>query len=122
MKTIGERIIFLREELDMTQTKLAEKVGLTKMTLYKYEKNKCEPRCEVLSRLSDVLETTADFLIGRTNNPSPLACNQETEKNYQKNTELVHKFNLLTEKDQIRISERIDILLENYENQPWFLY
>ncbi len=116
MKTIGERIIFLREELDMTQTKLAEKVGLTKMTLYKYEKNKCEPRCEVLSRLSDVLGTTADFLIGRTNNPSPLLCNGTMEKNYQKNNELVHKFNLLTEKDQIRISERIDILLENYEN------
>lgn len=114
MKTIGERIVFLREELDMTQTKLAEKVGLTKMTLYKYEKNKCEPRCEVIARLSDALHTTSDFLIGRTNNPNPLPYYQNYEDSYQKNNELVYKFNQLSQEDKIRILERIDTLLEKY--------
>lgn len=113
MNTIGERIIFLREELDLTQTKLAELVGLTKMTLYKYEKNKCEPRCEIIARLSDILNTTADFLIGRTNDPSPLYHSDMAEKAYRKNNELIQKFNQLSPQDQIRVSERIETLLES---------
>jgi len=38
MKSIGERIIFLRENIDLSQVKLAEKIGITKMTLYKINK------------------------------------------------------------------------------------
>ena len=112
MQTIGERIVFLREEMDISQIKLADMVGLTNTTLYKYEKNKCEPRSEIIARLSDVLNTTADFLIGRTNDPSPLVKNPEKEELYQKNNELINKFNLLPKEDQIRIEERINTLYE----------
>ena len=52
MDTIGERIIFLRENLDLSQVKLAALIGITKMTLYKYEKNICEPRGEIIARLA----------------------------------------------------------------------
>lgn len=112
MKTIGERIVFLREELEITQTQLANIVGLTKMTLYKYEKNKCEPRSEIIARLSDALNTTADFLIGRTNDPSPLSRDDITENIYGKNIELIDKFNKLSKEEQIRIEERINMFLE----------
>ena len=44
MDTMGERIIYLRECLDMRQNELADRIGVTKMTMYKYEKNLCEPR------------------------------------------------------------------------------
>ena len=115
MKTIGERIVFLREELDITQTQLAEMVGLTKMTLYKYEKDKCEPRSEIISRLSDALNTTADFLIGRTNDPSPIKSNSSIESSYNKSNELISKFNKLTKEEQIRIEERINIMLEEHK-------
>ena len=43
MDTMGERIIYLRECLDMRQNELADRIGVTKMTMYKYEKNLCEP-------------------------------------------------------------------------------
>ncbi len=36
--TIGERISFLRERSGMSQVKFADKVGVSKQTLYKYEK------------------------------------------------------------------------------------
>ena len=35
--TIGERIKFLRESKRITQTELAEKLGTTKLNIYKYE-------------------------------------------------------------------------------------
>lgn len=112
MKTIGERIIFLREEQGMKQTELADRIGITKMTLYKYEKDKCEPRSEIISRLCDVLGTTADFLIGRTNDPSPLQRDDEKEQDYLKQNTFLQAFNRLSKEDQIRISERMEVLLE----------
>lgn len=38
MDTIGDRIIYLRECLEMKQVELAGAVGITKMTMYKSEK------------------------------------------------------------------------------------
>ena len=43
MDTMGERIIYLSECIDMRQNELADRIGVTKMTMYKYEKNLCEP-------------------------------------------------------------------------------
>lgn len=38
-KTIGDRIKNLRESINVLQTELAEKIGVSKQTLYKYENN-----------------------------------------------------------------------------------
>ncbi len=37
--TVGDRIRKKREELGISQTELAEKIGIPKQNLYKYEKN-----------------------------------------------------------------------------------
>ena len=37
MKTVGKRIRDKREELGLTQTQLAEKLGVTRQTIYKWE-------------------------------------------------------------------------------------
>ena len=39
MATIGERIRKLRENSGLSQTEFAEKIGVSKQTLYKYENN-----------------------------------------------------------------------------------
>lgn len=117
MDTIGERIIFLRENLDLSQVKLAALIGITKMTLYKYEKNICEPRGEIIARLADALNTTADFLLGRTQSPAPLA-GQTPEGEFQKKREndLIRYFRHLSSENQAKIEERIAILLESQTN------
>jgi transcriptional regulator with XRE-family HTH domain len=112
MDTIGERIVFLREGREMTQVKLAEKIGITKMTLYKYEKNICEPRGEIIANLADALNTTADFLLGRTKNQAPMKTNSITESTKELENNLIFKFRQLSSENQIRIRERIDVLLE----------
>ena len=68
---IGKRIEYLRRKLDITQKQLAEKAGITEASLSRYENNLREPKAEIIIKLAIALETSADFLLGRTNNPSP---------------------------------------------------
>ena len=66
MNSIGERIVFLREERDMSQKHLAYTIGIAPTTLSRYENNLYEPKAEILNRLAKALDTTSDFLIGLT--------------------------------------------------------
>jgi len=112
MNTIGERIIFLRDNLDMTQVKLAELIGITKMTMHKYEKNLCEPRGELIAKMADVLNTTTDFLLGRTNDSSPLMKDDAAENTNKQELDLIYNFRRLTSINQAKVEERIESLLE----------
>lgn len=112
MQTIGERIIFLRENIDLSQVKLAEKIGITKMTLYKYERDICEPRGEIIARLAQALNTTTDFLLGLTNSPIPRTLNQDIENELKSENEMLVKYRGLSGVNKAKIEERIDILLE----------
>ncbi|MEK3747910.1 helix-turn-helix transcriptional regulator [Paenibacillus sp. FSL E2-8871] len=72
MKTLGDRIKYLREKKNIKQKELATKCGLTIVQLSRYETNDRKPDPETLRRLIDVLETNGDYLLGLTNDPSPL--------------------------------------------------
>ncbi|OME69657.1 helix-turn-helix domain-containing protein [Paenibacillus peoriae] len=67
MQTLGDRIKYLREKRAITQKELAKKTGLTIVQLSRYETDTRKPDPESLKSLADALETTSDFLIGRTN-------------------------------------------------------
>ena len=112
MNTIGERIIFLRDNLDMTQVKLSGAIGITKMTMHKYEKNLCEPRGEIIAKIADVLNTTTDFLLGRTNDYFPLVKDDNAERTNKQELDLIYSFRKLTSANQAKIQERVDLLLE----------
>ena len=113
MTTVAERLTYLMDRLDMKQTVLAERVGISKQSLYKYLHCKCEPRAEIIAKMATVLNTTADFIVGLTNNPHPNQYNREAEEQASKETELIAKFNKLSIENQIRIRERIEVFLEN---------
>ena len=66
MLTLGDRIISLRQDLDIQQKDLAAQIGITKSSMSKYERNINIPNAEILSKIADALNTTTDFLLGRT--------------------------------------------------------
>jgi transcriptional regulator with XRE-family HTH domain len=66
MSTISQRISQLRKELKMTQEELAFKIGTSQRQVSFYETGKNEPTANVLNALADALNTTADYLLGRT--------------------------------------------------------
>ena len=60
---IGTRIKQLRTDRKLTQSTLAESVGLTYVQIGRYENGKSRPSSAVLQRLAAALGTTADYLM-----------------------------------------------------------
>ncbi|MCY8107509.1 helix-turn-helix transcriptional regulator [Bacillus spizizenii] len=67
---LPKRLKQRRKAMGFTQTQLAEKVNTKKTTISNYETGYSTPSNEMLSDLADALETTADYLLGRTDNDS----------------------------------------------------
>lgn len=66
----GDRIRYMREENQLTQTELAEKIGISKQTLYKYENGVVTNiPSDKLEILADLLNTTPEYLIGWSDDP-----------------------------------------------------
>ncbi|GGG13447.1 helix-turn-helix domain-containing protein [Paenibacillus aceti] len=72
MQTLGDRIKYLRELKQLTQKDLAAKAGLTVVQLSRYETNDRKPDPESLRQIVDALDTSGDYLLGRTQDPAPM--------------------------------------------------
>lgn len=62
-EALGHRIQILRRKRKWSQAELAARVGATRPQISRYESGGYEPRPEMLGRIADALDTTADFLI-----------------------------------------------------------
>ena len=64
MSTIGERIKKARELRNMTQSQLGEKLGVTGVTVMRYEKGQREPNIETIFNLAEKLNVSVSYLLG----------------------------------------------------------
>lgn len=60
-----QRIRDLREDADLTQDQLVQKLGMHKTTYTNYEQGKREPPFSFIIRLADFYGVTTDFIAGR---------------------------------------------------------
>ncbi len=67
----GEILIKRRKEIGMTQDDLAEKLGVSRQSVSKWENGECMPDSEKLIKLSDVLGISLDELTGRRERTAP---------------------------------------------------
>ena len=65
------RIKYLREELNMTQQELANKLDGAKSTVAMYEKGDRKPSMEVLISLSTIFNCSIDYLLGQSDIRNP---------------------------------------------------
>lgn len=62
---LGARLKEKRKAAKLTQTDIANKIGITQAGYAFYENGRNEPDIETLRKLADLFETSVDFLIGR---------------------------------------------------------
>lgn len=62
----GERLKELREDFNLTQDQLAEKIGINRSTISAYENNAISPTLEILVKLADTFNVSIDYLACRT--------------------------------------------------------
>lgn len=66
---IGKRIKGMREDKDLRQTDVAEKLGVQLRTYQKYEEGSIEPKISTVNALADLFGCTVDYLLERTEHP-----------------------------------------------------
>lgn len=76
---LGERIRLIRLEKEMTQEELGKLLSVGKSTISQYETNKSTPDAATISKIADIFNTTTDYLLGRTNNPSNMVSDRKTQ-------------------------------------------
>ena len=61
--TFGNKLKNLREEMDLTQTQVAELIPMNQSNYSKIERDQQEPDLQQLKRISEIFGVSADFLL-----------------------------------------------------------
>ena len=64
MLNIGERIMQLRKQLNISQLELADMAEVSRTIIGNYERNTNTPSIEVLLKIAKVFNVSVDFLVG----------------------------------------------------------
>jgi transcriptional regulator with XRE-family HTH domain len=114
---LGSRLRKARERANLMQKDAAHKVGISNVTLSQYEKGIRNPDPHLLAKLADLYDVSADWLLGRTDDPNSNIV--KGEKTYetlaQRLTDLRKKLNLTQEDMAHKLGINRDIYA-NYES------
>ncbi|MGU7996468.1 helix-turn-helix domain-containing protein [Streptococcus suis] len=91
---------------------LEEKLGYGTNTLYRLKRS--NPSSKVLKEIADYFDVSADYLLGRTDNPR-IASDEKSDKLDTAETQLVAAFrnqtHNMTEEDKIRFNKAIESMM-----------
>ena len=66
-----KRIRELREDHDLTQRQIAAILNITQPQYFRYEQGYRDVPTDILITLADLYKTSTDYVLGRTNYPTP---------------------------------------------------
>ena len=69
----GKRFRELRLKNKFTHESLAQALNIAVRMVNKYEAGEADPSSDVVTRMADVFNVSADYLLGRTDDPTPPA-------------------------------------------------
>ena len=95
--TTGERLKLRRKEIGFSAEKVAEQLGVSPATIYRYEKGDIEKvPVDSLAELAKILQTTPAYLMG-----------WESQSEWKDNNALLAEIHKSEEKEQTRIAEMV---------------
>ncbi|CAM5504891.1 helix-turn-helix transcriptional regulator [Bacillus subtilis group] [Bacillus tequilensis] len=75
---LGARIRSLRENINLTQKALAEKLNIPHQNLSNYERGFRQPDYETLKKIADFFEVSTDYLLGHQPTSKPVVYEENT--------------------------------------------
>jgi transcriptional regulator with XRE-family HTH domain len=63
---LGENMMLIRKKKGLSQAELGRMIGTSGDVVGRYERGDITPSIEVVSKISDALEVSVDYLIGKT--------------------------------------------------------
>ncbi len=67
----NNRIRDLREDQDLTQRQVAERLGMSQPQYFRYEQGYRDIPTDILLALAELYQTSTDYILGRTDDPRP---------------------------------------------------
>ena len=104
-----QRLKELREDVDLTQRALGEELNIKHSAVSKYESGLTQPSIETIIKIAGIFKVSVDYLLGVSSVKNPYS----KEEFSPKEAELINKYRKLSKEDQIRIDERISMLLDS---------
>ncbi len=109
-ENLAIRIQELRKQKGWSQIELAEKIGLSKAQMSRYETKNVQPPADTLNKIATALDTTVDFLISGDKT--------EKAKAAIKNSELLQSFkemDVLPEQEQTMLVKIIRAYVRDFK-------
>lgn len=103
------RLKDLREDCDLKQSELCEKINISKNTYVNYEQGKREPPFELIIKLANFYEVSIDYISGKTNNKKGINQSDLSDREQR----LISIFREMTREEQGRLLERAEIIIED---------
>ena len=129
MKTIGERIKYLRTQNNWTVQQLADLINKTKGNVSSYENNKYEPSAQTIIKICEQFNVSADWLlteINIKNSEVPISKQHVNSDIYDLNEEeknLIAAYRHFDELDKELVKNTVDSLLKRLEkNSTSYFY
>jgi transcriptional regulator with XRE-family HTH domain len=116
MSDLGKRIQELRKQAGLSQTELANKIGVSYPQMSRYEVKGVQPPADVLKKLADALNTSVDYLISGDT--------EEKAKATLKDSKLLNLFKAvegMNEEDKTVITKLISAFVFQQEMQQRFV-
>lgn len=102
------RLVMLRKERRLTQSQIAEKLGVSRPSYTCYELGNSSPTVATLCKMADLFEVNMDYLLGRSEDPSVHAADP---KNVAQEIGLLEKFRKLPPEKRDKFCEMVDLLV-----------
>ena len=109
---LGKRIQELRKKAELSQTDLAQKIGISYTQMSRYEVKNVQPPADVLKKIADVFGVSVDYLISGDS--------EEKAKATLKDAKLLQLFKAvegMNEKDKNIITELISTFVFQRDTQ-----
>lgn len=121
MDGFGKRLKRIRENKKIkdpkwTQEFVADAIGVARSTYTAYENGTKQPPLETVNKIADLFETNVDYLLGRTDDPTPITNRQyevflaEIKKKYP-------SVNLDDPDIRQKLMKAIDLVLDVYRQK-----
>ncbi len=69
---LNERLKKLRLQNGVTQKAIAEGIGVTSVSVQRFEYGTARPKLDTVIKLADFFNVSTDYLLGRSDNPARL--------------------------------------------------
>ena len=88
-------------------TSLSVELEVSREAISQYISGKIRPKLSTIIKMSQILDTTTDYLLGITNNPNKTEFKLTEEENA-----LLNKYQNLTEDEKLKVQAYIDVIID----------